>query len=52
MERWSGAATWSKATPIALFASSTSPIAFDRTWSLAMREPSARPVSPWSPVRV
>jgi hypothetical protein len=38
--------------PIALFASSTSPIATERGSSLAMREPSARPVSPASPVRV
>jgi hypothetical protein len=38
--------------PSALFASSTSPIACARGWSLAMREPSARPVSPESPVRV
>jgi hypothetical protein len=40
------------ATPIAELASSTSPIACARRWSLAIRDPSARPVSPASPVRV
>jgi hypothetical protein len=38
--------------PIALFASSTSPIACARGWALEMREPSTRPVEPASPVRV
>jgi hypothetical protein len=37
---------------MALLASSTSPIAWLRGWSLAMREPSTSPVSPESPVRV
>jgi hypothetical protein len=38
--------------PIAELASSTSPMAIARAWSLAIREPSASPVSPASPVRV
>jgi len=44
--------TASSATPIALFASSTSPIAAKRGLALDAREPSTRPVSPASPVRV
>jgi hypothetical protein len=43
---------WRRAIPIALFASSTSPIACARALALEMRDPSARPVSPPSPVRV
>jgi hypothetical protein len=42
----------SRAIPIALFSSSTSPIACARGWSLKIREPSTSPVSPASPVRV
>jgi hypothetical protein len=38
--------------PIALFASSTSPIAAARGCALEIREPSTSPVSPASPVRV
>jgi hypothetical protein len=38
--------------PIALFASSTSPIAAILASVFAVREPSASPVSPASPVRV
>jgi hypothetical protein len=38
--------------PIALFASSTSPIAARRGSALVTRDPSTRPVSPASPVRV
>jgi hypothetical protein len=41
-----------RASPIALFASSTSPIAASRASALDRREPSASPVSPASPVRV
>jgi hypothetical protein len=44
--------TWSSAIPIALLASSTSPIAAASRAAFEMREPSARPVSPPSPVRV
>jgi hypothetical protein len=40
------------AKPIALLSSSTSPMAWARGWSLAIREPSTSPVSPVSPVRV
>jgi hypothetical protein len=47
-----GSAMWRSATPMALFASSTSPIACARGSALEMREPSARPVVPASPVRV
>jgi hypothetical protein len=38
--------------PIALFASSTSPIAAESGEALEIRDPSASPVSPPSPVRV
>jgi hypothetical protein len=38
--------------PMALLASSTSPIACARGCALEMRDPSARPVEPASPVRV
>jgi hypothetical protein len=38
--------------PMALFASSTSPMAAERGEAFEIREPSARPVSPPSPVRV
>jgi hypothetical protein len=38
--------------PIALLASSTSPIAAARGCAFEMREPSTSPVSPASPVRV
>jgi hypothetical protein len=48
----SASASAQRASPIALFASSTSPIAAARGSALEMREPSARPVSPASPVRV
>jgi hypothetical protein len=40
------------ATPMALLASSTSPIAASRASSFATRDPSTRPVVPVSPVRV
>jgi len=40
------------ATPIALLASSTSPIATIRAELFATRLPSTSPVVPWSPVRV
>jgi len=43
---------WSRATPIALFASSTSPIAAKRGSALDAREPSTSPLVPASPVRV
>jgi hypothetical protein len=46
----SGAAT--AARPMALFASSTSPIAIMRGSCLARRDPSTSPVVPSSPVRV
>jgi hypothetical protein len=52
MDRASASVTLSSATPMALLASSTSPIAWLRGWSLAIRDPSASPVSPPSPVRV
>jgi hypothetical protein len=45
-------ATWSKATPIALLASSTSPIASNRGSAFERREPSVSPDEPESPVRV
>jgi hypothetical protein len=38
--------------PIALFASSTSPMAARRASALETRDPSTRPVWPASPVRV
>jgi hypothetical protein len=44
--------TWRRATPIALFASSTSPIAANRGSDLERREPSTSPAEPESPVRV
>jgi hypothetical protein len=50
--RASSASISSKATPIALFASSTSPIATMRGPAFDVREPSTSPVSPASPVRV
>jgi len=40
------------AKPIALLASSTAPIASNRAWLFASREPSTRPEVPSSPVRV
>jgi hypothetical protein len=43
---------WASATPIALLASSTSPMAAIRGSALEVLEPSTRPVSPLSPVRV
>ena len=46
------AAERGEATPIALFASSTSPIAAMRGSALDTREPSTRPALPASPVRV
>jgi hypothetical protein len=49
---WRSSAMWRAAMPSALFASSTSPIACARGCALEMREPSERPVSPASPVRV
>ena len=48
----SGPSTDSRATPIALFASSTSPIATMRGSALEQRDPSTSPVVPSSPVRV
>ena len=45
-------ATGDRGTPIALFASSTSPIAAMRSESLGVRLPSTSPVVPASPVRV
>jgi hypothetical protein len=50
--RWSSANSWVAAMPRAEFASSTAPIAAIRGASLPVREPSTRPVSPASPVRV
>jgi hypothetical protein len=44
--------TWRRAIPIALLASSTSPIAAMRGSALDTREPPTSPVSPPSPVRV
>jgi hypothetical protein len=44
--------TESRATPIAQFVSSTSPIAAMRGSVFETREPSTSPVSPASPVRV
>jgi hypothetical protein len=43
---------WRIATPIALFASSTSPIAWKSGSAFDRREPSTSPASPPSPVRV
>ena len=48
----SGPSTDSRAIPIALFASSTSPIATIRESALDRRDPSTSPVVPSSPVRV
>jgi len=44
--------TWRSAMPRALFASSMSPIAAILALDFETREPSTRPVSPASPVRV
>ena len=50
--RCASSATWRRARPIALLASSTSPIAAKRGSALERREPSTSPVAPASPVRV
>jgi hypothetical protein len=52
MARSSGSATEGIATPIALLASSTSPIAAKSGSAFERREPSTSPVEPESPVRV
>jgi hypothetical protein len=52
MARSSVSATERIATPIALLASSTSPIAAKSGSDFDRRDPSARPVEPQSPVRV
>ena len=50
--RWLAVPVAAAASPMALFASSTAPIASIRAACLAQRDPSTSPVVPSSPVRV